>query len=69
MTHKTLALRSCQFDVLCDSDTFLGLGAITIGATRVRSGRLPLRVYTQSFSGLELAHLRLRDIDAQSDRL
>jgi hypothetical protein len=38
---------------------FLGLGRIWIGETLVRSGRLPLRPHTQSFTGLELAGLKL----------
>ena len=40
----------------------MGLGAIEIGATRVRSGRLPLAPCTQTFEGLELCGLRLRDV-------
>jgi len=35
----------------------------------VRSGRLPLRPYTQTFTGLELAALRLVSVDARSDCL
>lgn len=62
MTSKTLHLKDNRFELLTDGDTFLGLGAIHIGQTQVRSGRLPLRVCTQTFTGLELAHLRLLEI-------
>jgi len=41
---------------------FLGLGRIWIGKTLVRSGRLPLRPYAQTFTGLELAGLKLLGI-------
>lgn len=48
---------------------FAGLGAIFIGATQVRSGRLPLRPFTQSFKGLELSELRVLDIEERDSAL
>jgi len=64
---RTIALGECRFEVITEGETFVGLGAIRIGATDVRSGRLPLRPYTQTFSGLELATLRLLGVD-EADR-
>jgi len=64
MTQQELRLGDCRFELLIDGDRFLGLGAAWIGATRVRSGRLPLTVATQAWSGLELASWRLAGLDA-----
>jgi hypothetical protein len=68
MNKQSIQLGDCQFEVLTDTpgDKFVGLGAISIGDTRVRSGRLPLRPYTQTFSGLELDGLKLVGIDKSS---
>lgn len=64
MTSKIVTANRCGFEVLTKGSTFLGLGRIWIGKTLVRSGRLPLRPYTQTFSGLELACLKLLRINA-----
>jgi hypothetical protein len=64
-----LKLGDCRFELLTDGEQFLGLGAIYIGSMRVRSGRLPLRPYTQTFTGLELAALRLVSVDSSRDCL
>jgi hypothetical protein len=50
---------NCQCEALVDKDRFVGLGRVWIGKTLVRSGRLPLRPYAQTFTGLELAGVRL----------
>jgi hypothetical protein len=55
-------LDDCSFEILADGDNFVGLGKIWIGKTLVRSGRLPLKCFTQTFTGMELAGLRLRKI-------
>lgn len=59
--HVTLGI--CRFEVLTEGEVFLGLGKIWIGRTLVRSGRLPLRVWTQSFTGHELARLTLLRVE------
>ena len=59
MTTKTIKSKGFSFEVLTKDSAFLGLGRIWIGKTLVRSGRLPLRPFTQTFSGLELAGLKL----------
>jgi hypothetical protein len=69
MTTKMLKFGDSSFELLTDGDSFLGLGAITIGDTVVRSGRLPLRPFTQSFSGNQLSALKLRGVDAGADEL
>jgi hypothetical protein len=56
-----ITLGNCTFEVLTRGEEFLGLGAVTIDGVKVRSGRLPVRPATQSFSGLELAALRVQD--------
>ncbi len=66
-TCSRVTLGSCTFDVLTDGERFLGLGEIRIGDTLVRSGRLPLRPFTQSFAGWGLEGLRLLAVDATDD--
>ena len=38
MTRRTVRLGDCRFEILTSGDLFLGLGAVWIGDTRVRSG-------------------------------
>ena len=62
---KTITVGDCRFELLTAGEMFRGLGAIHIGGTQVRSGRLPLKAYTQTFTGLELQALRLLDVSTQ----
>ena len=61
VTARIMQAEGFAFETLTtDGNTeFLGLGRVWIGRTLVRSGRLPLRPYTQTFAGLELAGLKL----------
>jgi hypothetical protein len=68
-TAPRYTLGACTFELLLDADRFLGLGAIWIGETQVRSGRLPLRPYTQSYAGAELTALRLREVQQTDGEL
>ncbi len=63
MKRETIKLGACSFEVLTEGQNFIGLGKIAIGRTEVRSGRLPLRPFTQSFQGSEPSELRLLAID------
>jgi len=57
------AVAGNRFEVLTEGDRFLGLGRVWIGKRLVRSGRLPLSPYTQTFNaGLELAGLKFLGI-------
>ena len=69
MQSKELRIADCRFEVLTEGDAFLGLGAVHVGEVRVRSGRLPLAPYTQAWSGLDLAGLRLAGVDAGADEV
>lgn len=60
--RKLVRIGNCTIEVLTKSGQLLGLGKAWIGRTLVRSGRLPLRPYTQTFTGLELLELRLLGI-------
>ncbi|MCL2701293.1 MAG: hypothetical protein FWE88_06325 [Phycisphaerae bacterium] len=62
MKRTNVELKSCRFDVLSDGKRFIGLGKIWIGKTLVRSGRLPISAYTQTYSGLETDHVELVNI-------
>lgn len=66
---KLLSGFGCRFEVLATGETFQGLGRVWIGETQVRSGRLPLRPYTQSFSSLELTELQLGEVSESADEI
>lgn len=63
MTSHEISLGNCRFEVLIDASTFVGLGRIWIGSVLVRSGRLPIRPATQSFTGLELCRMEMERIE------
>ena len=67
MTSKVVSVGNCKIEVLSDNDVFIGLGKAWIGSTLVRSGRLPISPYTQTFTGLELAALKLVGVEERSD--
>ncbi|MEI6520174.1 MAG: glycoside hydrolase family 66 protein [bacterium] len=54
-------------EIKTDGDRFTGLGKISIGDTVVRSGRLPLRPFTQSFAGWGLDYLRFIGVEESFD--
>jgi hypothetical protein len=66
---RTLSLGDCTFELLTRGDAFLGLGRITIADRAVRSGRLPLSVVTQTFSGHQSAGCTLLGVDERPDEL
>ena len=68
-TSTVIILGNCAFELLLDGGQFRGLGEIRIGKTRVRSGRLPLRPSTQTFTGLELAGLQFLDLVAGDEEV
>ena len=59
MKRDVVRLADCAFELLTAGDLFLGIGRVWIGRTQVRSGRLPWRVMTATFTGQELAALKL----------
>jgi len=59
MDCREIRVGNCRVELLTEGDLFVGLGKVWIGDVLVRSGRLPIRPMTQSFTGLELAELRL----------
>jgi len=69
MTTQFISIGNCRCEVLTEGTLFLGLGKAWIGDTLVRSGRLPLRPYSQTFTGLELSALTLRDIVTHDDEV
>jgi len=52
-THTEVTLGSCRLELRSAAQRFIGIGRVWIGDTPVRSGRLPMSVYTQTFTGLE----------------
>ncbi len=69
MERKNQRVGDCEVELLTRDDEFLGLGQIRIGETLVRSGRLPLSPWFQSFTGVELARLILDEVVAESEGL
>ena len=69
MNRKTLELRNCSFEILHNGDTFAGIGRVWIGGTLVRSGRLPWRPMTATFTGHELATLKLLGVEQSARKL
>ncbi len=63
-----LRLHDCRFELLTRGDEFRGLGKIWIGDTLIRSGRLPLSPYFETFSGLQLHRLRYRRVEKSQRR-
>ncbi|MBI2190408.1 MAG: hypothetical protein HYU36_00315 [Planctomycetes bacterium] len=59
---ETLSLGDVEIELRMDGDQFLGLGEVRIGHERVRSGRLPLRPAIRTFTGVELASLRMIEV-------
>ncbi len=69
MDSRTITIGTCKLEVLAEGERFLGLGRVWIGETLARSGRLPLRPWTQAFTGWGLDHLRLLGVDAGADNI
>ena len=70
MSHTILKHGRCSFEVLADASYFHGLGKIWIDGTLVRSGRLPLRPYSQTFKDArEFSGLRLKKIENTKEEL
>jgi hypothetical protein len=64
MEQRILTLGNCTFEICASIDTgeFLGIGVITLDGVHIRSGRLPLSPYMQTFSGHSLKKLQFADI-------
>ena len=70
MKNQTYSIGNSKIEVLTNADLFLGLGKVWIEGTLVRSGRLPLRVATQTFTtSLELFEQKLLGVDESKDEL
>lgn len=63
MNSTPLTVGDCSVEVLCRDGEYLGIGEVEIRGMPVRSGRLPMDVCSQSFSGLELAGRELLGIE------
>jgi len=69
MDRKWLSVGNCRIELMTEAETFVGLGKVEVGGTPVRSGRLPLRPCTQTFAGLELAGLSLREVARRGEEV
>lgn len=68
--HSTYySLGKNRFELLTDGEIFLGIGKVWINDSQVRSGRLPLRPYSESFIGAELQQLNLVAVNEAADEL
>ncbi len=64
-----IALGLCRFELLCDEREFHGIGRVWIGDTLLRSGRLPWRADTQSFTGYDLQRLELLEVRQEREEV
>jgi hypothetical protein len=69
MNRSVHPFGDCRIELLTRRGTFLGIGRAWIGKRLVRSGRLAMQCFTQSFSGLESGSFRLLRIDARRSEL
>lgn len=69
MSARTVSLGQCRFELLGDEQSFSGIGRVWIGQTQVRSGRLPISPFTQSFTAMELSGLRLAGVQESPKEL
>jgi len=69
MQKQTYTLGSNKIEVLSNDGLFVGLGGAWIGEKQVRSGRLPIRPYTQAFTGQELSRLMLLGVDVSASEI
>jgi len=67
--NTIISIGNTHVELLQREQEFIGLGKIWIGDTLVRSGRLPLRPYTQTFTGLELSGLYLIGVEQAADEI
>ena len=66
---NVLTLGITEIELLLDGDRFLGIGKVWIDSVLIRSGRLPWRIMTQTYSGMELAELRVLGINSRDEEL
>ncbi|MFP4027770.1 MAG: hypothetical protein ACLFWL_08275 [Candidatus Brocadiia bacterium] len=69
MNSQVVNVGNSRIEILSEKDRYLGLGEITIDGRKVRSGRLPMDVYSQTFSGLELCRLDLDEVQIEDDEV
>ena len=69
MESLEYSLGECRFMILLEKNNFIGLGTIYIGNTCIRSGRLPLRPRSQTFSSNRLNELKLAEIISAGDEI
>jgi hypothetical protein len=66
MNSQTITLGNTRIEVLTDGDRFVGIGKCWIGQTQVRSGRLPIRVGSQTFTGHQIDHLKFVKVESDA---
>jgi len=61
--NQTFRMGKCSFQVMTRGKEFVGIGKIRIGSKLIRSGRLPMKVYSQAFNGYQLSRQELLGVD------
>lgn len=67
MEKQTITIGNGAVEILTAGETYIGIGKVWIGETLVRSGRLPMTFYTQSYAGAEFDRLVFRGIEQTDD--
>ncbi len=61
-TSRIISLGNNEFEILTDHTRFSGIGTVSINGRKIRSGRLPLLPFMQSFKGQQSVSFDLIDI-------
>jgi len=69
MQRRLLQLGDASVELITDEENFVGIATVRIGEKQVRSGRLPLSPYFQTFQGHELSGLKLVAVDESTDEV
>ena len=62
MNDNNVTVGNCSVEIISNGALFQGLGKITIAGVAVRSGRLPLLPYSESFAGFVSSYYHLLGI-------
>lgn len=69
MEKQQITLGACRVEVLTDGEKYIGIGKVWIDETLVRSGRLPITIFTQSYTGAEIDSLVFRWIEQTDESI
>jgi len=66
---QIVKFNDCTFEVLTNGEEYVGIGKVCIGDTLIRSGRLPINIFSQSFTGYGFSHTVFKGVEEKSDEV